>query len=303
MGDIRTLDLNLLRALDMLLEEGSVTRTAERLGVTQPAVSNMLTRLRDHFGDPLLVRTQRGMTPTTRALDLVSPLKRILCEISTLCQPDAFDPVSASFVVSVAATDYALQVVLLPFIARLRHEAPGITVAVYPLHDCRLQEQLEKGQLDMALITPETCPPDMLSLTLFHEEYICAARKNHPDANGQMTLDQYCAADHIIVSYEGGQLCGATDRQLKALGRRRRVALSVPNFLALPELLLKTDLITMAPRRLLLGRRDLALFPPPSPLTVPGFDKILAWHCRTDSDPRYRWVREQLRSMSDDRGL
>lgn len=298
MGDIRILDLNLLRALDMLLEEGSVTRAAERLGVTQPAVSNMLTRLRENFGDPLLVRTQRGMTPTTRALDLVAPLKRILCEIGTLCQPDAFDPVAASFTVSIAATDYALQVILLPLIARLRQEAPGITLAVYPLDDARLQEQLEKGQLDMALITPETCPPDLLSSKLFHEEYICAARKNHPTAGMHMTLDQYCAAGHIIVSYEGGQFCGATDKKLETLGRRRHVALSVPNFLALPDLLLKTDLITMAPRRLLHGRKDLTLFSPPSPLTVPGFDKILAWHCRTGGDPRYQWLRSKIAEIT-----
>ncbi|MCH4023006.1 MAG: LysR family transcriptional regulator [Acetobacter sp.] len=294
MSDIRSLDLNLLRALDILLEEGSVTRTAERLGVTQPAVSNMLTRLRENFDDPLLVRTQRGMTPTTRALDLVTPLKRILCEIGTLCQPDAFDPASASFTASIAATDYALQVVLLPFIAQLRQEAPGITLAVHPLDDGRLQEQLEKGQIDMAVTTPETCPPDMLSSPLFHEEYICAARKNHPTANRKMTLDQYCEAGHIIVSYEGGRFCGATDRQLETLGRTRHVALSVPNFLALPDLLLKTDLITMAPRKLLHGRKDLALFSPPSPLTVPGFDNILVWHCRTGSDPRYQWLRGKV---------
>ena len=138
MGDSRTIDLNRRRAVVILHEEGSGTRAAERRGVTQPAVSNMLTRLRENFGDPLLVRTQRGMTPTTRALDLVAPLKRILCEIGTLCQPDAFDPVSASFTASIAATDYALQVVLLPLIARLRQEAPGITLAAYPLDDALL---------------------------------------------------------------------------------------------------------------------------------------------------------------------
>lgn len=294
MGDIRNLDLNLLRALDILLEEGSVTRAAERLGVTQPAVSNMLTRLRENFGDPLLVRTQRGMTPTTRALELAVPLKQILCEIATLCQPDAFDPASASFTLSIAATDYSLQVVLLPFIARLRQEAPNITLAVYPLDDHRLHEQLEKGQLDMALITPETCPPDLLMSKLFHETYICAARKNHPTAGPSMTLDQYCEAGHIIVSYEGGNLCGTTDRQLKTLGRSRRVALSVPSFLALPHILAETDLITMVPRRLLANREDLVLFEPPAPLVVPGFDKILAWHCRTGNDPRYQWVRKNL---------
>ena len=146
----------------------------------------------------------------------------------------------------------------------------------------------------MAPTTPETCPSDLPSLKLFHEEYICAARKSHPTAGMNMTLDQYCAAGHIIVSYEGGLFCGATDRQLETLGCKRHVALSVPNFLALPDLLLKTDLITMAPRRLLHGRKDLVLFSPPSPLTVPGFDKILAWHCRTGSDPRYQWLRGKV---------
>jgi len=139
--DIKTVDLNLLKAFDALMDERSVTRTAARLAVTQPAVSGMLNRLRESFGDLLFVRTQRGMVPTPRALELAGPVKHVLAQVETLLRPSAFDPASASFTLSIATTDYALKAVVTPFLAALRPLAPAIRVAVRAIDEARLRAQ------------------------------------------------------------------------------------------------------------------------------------------------------------------
>jgi DNA-binding transcriptional LysR family regulator len=132
-ADLRTLDLNLLKTLDALLDERSVTRTAARLALTQPAVSGMLNRLRDYFDDPLFVRAPHGIVPTTRAEELAAPVKRILADIDVLLQPVSFDPITANLTFTLAATDYALRAVVVPFIAALKVQAPSIRVRVVPV--------------------------------------------------------------------------------------------------------------------------------------------------------------------------
>ena len=159
--DIRNLDLNLLKTLDALLDERSVTRAAQRLALTQPAVSGMLVRLRDSFGDPLFVRAQRGMLPTARALELAAPVKQLLSDIEQLLQPAHFDPRSAELTLRLAATDYALSAVVVPFLAALRERAPGIRLAVLPVQDMQLLEQFERGAIDLALVTPQSTPGEL----------------------------------------------------------------------------------------------------------------------------------------------
>lgn len=292
-GDIRSVDLNLLKALDALLDERNVTRAAQRLSLTQPAVSGMLTRLRETFDDPLFVRTQRGIAPTLRALELAAPIKQILADVQTLLQPPAFEPASAQMVLNIAATDYALQVVVTPFLTELRRKAPGIRVAILPAQDPRLQAQLERGDIHLALITPENTPPDLHAHRLFDERYVCVMRQSHPDAAGKrLSMKRFCALDHALVSYTGGSFRGVTDDALAALGHERRVTLSVTSFLVLPKILIHSDLMAVVPERLVRGVRGLAVFEPP--LDIPGFTKTAAWHERTHRDPGHRWVRELL---------
>jgi DNA-binding transcriptional LysR family regulator len=293
MGDVRSLDLNLLKALDALLDERSVTRAAARLGLTQPAVSGMLTRLRESFDDPLFVRTQRGVVPTLRAAELAGPVKRALSDIEALLQPAAFEPSTTSFTLSLAATDYALRVIMVPFLSALRPRAPDVRVAVRPIQDDRAQAQLERGDLDLALMAAETTAPDLHARRLFDEQYVCALRQDHPDAaGGRLSLDRFCALDHALVSYAGGGFRGVTDDALAKLGRERRVPLSVPSFLVLPEILRASDLVAVVPRRLVSGAEGLALLDPP--IEIPGFTKVAAWRERTHRDPGHRWVRALL---------
>lgn len=290
--DIRTLDLNLLKTLDALLEERSVTRAAARLGLTQPAVSGMLTRLRDAFGDPLFIRAQRGIVPTPRAQELAAPLREALSGIEAMLQPAAFDPARADFTLGIAATDYALRAILVPFMAALRARAPGIRVAVLPVQAARLPEQLERGELHLALVTPESLPPGLRARRLFEERYVCALRAGHPAAAAPLDLDRFCALDHAMVSLTGGGFQGVTDEVLARLGRQRRVSLSVMSFLALVEILRESDLVAVVPERLVAGAAGLALRPPP--LDIPGFTKLAVWHERTQRDPGHRWVRALL---------
>lgn len=293
MRDIKTLDLNLLKALDALLDERSVTRAAARLSLTQPAVSGMLTRLRDSFGDPLFVRNQRGIIPTPRALELALPVKKVLDEIGELLQPALFDPATAAMTVSIAATDYALKTILVPFLARLREVAPGIRVAIHPVEDDRLQGQLESGELDLVLITPEVTLPGLHARRLFDERYVSVMRSSHPAATtGSLTLAQFCQLDHAIVSYVGGRFRGATDIALAQQGLSRHVTLSVNSFTALTEILLITDLIAVMPERLVRHQPGLICMEPPLPIS--GFTKVAAWHDRTHHDSSHAWVRAFL---------
>ncbi len=294
-SDIRKLDLNLLKALDALLDEGSVTGAARRLALTQPAVSGMLTRLRDHFDDPLFVRARHGMVPTLRARELAGPVKQILADIGGLLTPTRFDPQQARMTYTIAATDYALKAVIVPLMAALKQQAPGIRVAVIPVDSARLAVQFERGDIDLALVTPQTTPEGLHGRELYQEQYVCMLRNGHPAlAEGELSLARFCQLEHILVSGHGS-FHGVTDDALAAIGRERRVGMAVSSFLVVLEVLRTTDMIAMVPRRLAQQAEDLTLLAPP--LAVPGFIKSMAWHERNHRDPAQRWIRSLLVSL------
>ncbi|HDT3058776.1 TPA: LysR family transcriptional regulator [Enterobacter hormaechei subsp. steigerwaltii] len=295
-ADLRTLDLNLLKTLDALLDERSVTRAAARLALTQPAVSGMLNRLRDYFEDPLFIRAPHGIVPTTRAEAMAAPVKRILADIDELLQPIAFDPLTATFTFTLAATDYALRAVVVPFIAALKVQAPGIRVRVVPVESDRLVSQLEQGSVDVALITPHTTPDELHSRALYDERYVCMMRADHPDAGQPMTLDRFCAQEHVLVSYEGDGFRGVTDGALEKTGRTRHVGLSVSNFLVLPDVLALSDMIAVVPSRI--AEKQTGMFVCETPVPVPGFTKSMAWHGRTHRNLAQAWLRGLLLETS-----
>jgi DNA-binding transcriptional LysR family regulator len=293
MRDIRSLDLNLLRTLDALLDERSVTKAADRLALTQPAVSGALARLRESFDDPLFVRTQRGIVPTPRAMQIVGPLKQILGEVETLLRPATFEPSTAAFTISVAATDYAFRAAVIPFLSKLRQIAPGVRVAARPVEDDRVEAQFDRGDLDLALMTQEAALPALHSQHLFDESYVCVLRADHPDATAKtLSIDRFCALDHALVSFTGERFWGVTDDALARIGRRRCIAVSITGFLVLTDVLLTTDLIAVVPRRLVSGVDGLVLLKPP--IDIPGFSKLVVWHERTHYDPGHQWARTLL---------
>lgn len=292
---IATMDLNLLRALDALLETRSVTAAALRLGLTQPAMSGKLARLREAFDDPLFVRTQHGMLPTSRAEALAQPLKAALGTVEGMLQPAAFDPARAELTIRIAATDYAQRVVILPLLAMLRRQAPGIRMSVRPVDMGTMPVHLEQGALDMALTTPETAADTLRSRKLFEENYVFVMREGHPASQAPLDLDTFCGLDHAIMSHDGSSFRGATDLALDAMGRHRRVAVSVPSFIVLIDLIRASDCCALLPRRLVDGEKGLIVIPPP--FAVAGFTKVLVWHERTHHDPGMIWVRERLAQL------
>ena len=295
MKDIRRIDLNLLVALEALLEEQSVTRAAKRLALTQPTVSAMLARLRRVFGDPLFVRTQRGILPTPRAAALAPLLKQWLTEGRALVVERHFDPATAEFTTSVSANDYIQSALIVPFVKRLRREAPHARLAVRSPQFSDIPSMLADGELDLCITTgPELPSIDLPSRLLYEERYVCVVRKAHPlKTRTAPTLDQFCRYPHAMVSPTEGRFVGPTDKALALVGRKRQVVLSAPGFLILPEILKTDDLIAVVPERVLRGRMaGLRTFAPP--IAIPGFSVILLWHPRLHKDATHRWLRERL---------
>ena len=293
MKSLQTIDLNLLKAFSVLMEERNVSKAAEHLAITQPAMSGVLARLRDSFDDPLFVRVQRGVVPTNRALELAPQVKKVLNEVEQLLQPPQFDPTKAELTVRIACTDYAMRAVIVPFLRLLKIQAPKIKVAVLAINESIVQNQLEQRQIDFALVTPDFQAPDIHAQNLYDERYICAVRHNHPIAQQtELTLEQFCQLEQALISYHGCSFSGVTDKALQAMGLQRNVSLSVQNFIILPELLEQSDLLAVVPERLITHLDNLKRFKPP--LKIQDFTKTLIWHERTHKDPAYRWIRELI---------
>jgi len=295
---LRKLDLNLLLTLDTLLIEHNVTRAAERLHLSQPTVSAQLTRLRDFFGDPLLLPGPRGMRPTARADALREPLRQALAALAQAIAPTIpFDPAQASNTWRIAAFDYSEQAVLLPRLQHLREAAPNTRLAVVQSVPSLVARKAEQGDIDLAFLIESEAPPELRRRRLFTEHYVLAGRKGHPRLQRKPTLAQFCKLEHVIVSPHGGGFQGVTDAALAEVGLSRRVVLSVPHFLFLRSVLASTDLVALLPSRLV--RDDPALQVVAPPLAVPGFEMLMLWPERVHRDPAHRWLREQLAGTSD----
>lgn len=292
-NSLRQLDLNLLVTLDTLLAELNVTRAAERLHLAQPTVSVQLARLREFFADPLLLPGPRGMRPTARADELREPLRHALAALTQVVAPTTpFDPVQACHTWRVAAFDYSEYTVLMPALAELRNVAPATRLAVIQAAPGHIAKMAERGDIDLAFLTGTEAPPDLRRRQLFTEQYVLAGRAGHPHLQPDMTIEQFCALDHAMVSPEGGGFHGMTDRVLAERGMTRQVALSVPHFLFLGAVLASTDLVAMVPSRLVSSNPSLQTVKPP--IIVPGFDMFMLWPERVHRDPAHQWLREHI---------
>ncbi|MFL6696124.1 MAG: LysR family transcriptional regulator [Vitreoscilla sp.] len=293
MNNTSRLDLNLLLTLDTLLAERHVTRAAARLHLSQPAVSVQLARLREAFGDPLLIPGPRGMLPTARAEALRGPLREALAGLQAAVAPAApFDPATADTTWTIAATDYSGLAVVVPTLARLRGAAPATRLAILESAPQRVARLAEDGAIDLGLQTMDRVDPAMHARKLFDERYVLVARRGHPKLRRRPSLATFCALEHVLVSPDGGGFSGVTDTALAALGRQRRVVLSLPHFIGAMSAVASSDLVAMLPQRLVAGRPDLQTFEPP--LHVPGFEMGMFWHERRHRDPGHRWLREQV---------
>jgi DNA-binding transcriptional LysR family regulator len=300
--DLRSLDLNLLIALDALLAERNVTRAAARLHLSQSAMSAALARLRDAFGDPLLLRTARGMLPTMRGAQLAGPVKQVLMEIERLMRANVdFDPRTARETFRIAASDYVEFAILPQLVDHLEAYAPHCRLAVRAMDFTTIGQQLEAGEVDFAVLALQNAPVEMRSRPLYKERFVCVLRRDHPAAadlgpGDELPLDTFCTLDHVLVSPRGAAFTAQTDEGLAAIGRRRNVRLSVPHFLLVPEILARSDMIAVLPERLARGYQTrLAVLE--LPVAMASFTIAAVWHERAHRGPAQAWLREALAQL------
>ena len=291
----KRLDLNLLITLEALLAEQNVTRAATRLHLSQPAVSAQLARLRQVFDDPLLVPVQRGMAPTAKALELLAPLREALDQVrATVAMHQEFDPAREELSVYVACTDYLQAAAVQPLAIRLRRDAPGVRLGVRNLDVPRLEDQMVRGEVDLALMTLHTAPPGLRTRPLFQERYVLTGRQGHPNLREGLEVEAFASLEHVVVSLSGGNFVTAVDQALAAMGHGRRVVLSAASFLTVPDLLKDSDFVALVPSRLVQGRRGEGLMCVEPPFPVEGFAVHMVWHERSHGHAAQRWVRDAI---------
>jgi DNA-binding transcriptional LysR family regulator len=292
---LRRLDLNLLVTLDALLSEQNVTRAARLLNLAQSTVSLQLGRLRELLDDPLLLPGPRGMSPTERARELRGPLRDALVALEGALSPSGtFEPTLSDQTWKVAASDYAATALVWPSLALLRRLAPNTRLALLNKHPVSLANDLESGQLDLALHTRDDAPSKLRQRSLVHERYVLAGRRGHPALATKLSLKAFCGLEHAVMSPNGAGFVGSTDQALAAKGLERRVVLSVSNFNSLVSALAHSDLVAVVPERLV--RDEPALHVQAPPLAIPGFEMLMLWPERLHRDPAHRWLRDLIAS-------
>jgi DNA-binding transcriptional LysR family regulator len=308
--NLRTFDLNLLKVFDAVMSERSLTRAAARLALTQPAVSNALRRLRDALGDELLVRRGNGLEPTGRALELWPHVREALRTLEVSLAPANFDPATAdqTFVLTMADATAAE---LMPGLVRvLEVEAPRVTLRVVPLTTRDPRRLLSDGEADLAIGHFPTVLADLsaqaqagttvqfLHHRLFAGTYVCVMRQGHPLADKPLTLDRFCSARHMLVSFSG-RAFGFIDEALALIGRNRLVVLTVNQFFTAGKVVAHSDLLTVLPKHFIsvtgfegqLVQREI-------PFAVPAIQMDALWHQRADGASAHAWLRAKVIALA-----
>lgn len=291
-----TPDLNLLVALDVLLDEGNVARAARRLHLSPSAMSRTLARLRQTTGDPLLVRAGRGLVPSPRALEVRERVHQLVHEAEAVLRPaEAPDFGRLDRTLTLRASDGFAENFGPGLIERLRQDAPGVRLRFMPkLHkDSAL---LRDGSVDLETgVIGETTGPEVRARTLFKDRFVGVVGPQHPWADGEMSPSRYAAGQHVLVSRTGAER-GAIDEALAPLGLQREIATIVGGFSAALALARATELVATVPERHT-GNLRAGLFSFPLPFPSPEIVVSMLWHPRTDADPVQRWLRACVREV------
>jgi DNA-binding transcriptional LysR family regulator len=304
--NFRTLDLNLLRVFDEVMAERSLTRAARNLSLTQPAVSNALRRLREALGDELVQRSGQGMAPTSRAVAIWPAVREALRQLQESLIPNEFVPAEATLTFVLAMADATAASLIPGLNDMLEQEAPGIALRVVPLTTRDPRRLLDEESCDLAVGYFPSVVPDLtakaqsgetlpfLFQRLYDGEYVCVMRKDHPLASGPLTLNRYCAARHMLVSFSGRPY-GFIDESLAALGRKRRVVLTVNQFFTAGRVVAHSNLLTVLPRHFVqvTGIAD-QLAQRPLPFKVSPLHIDALWHRRSEQQSAHVWLRQAV---------
>jgi DNA-binding transcriptional LysR family regulator len=295
--NVQALDLNLLRVFDAVLRDRSVTSAARRLGLTQPAVSNALARLRALFEDALFVRTPTGMDATPFSRELAEPVRQALALLeSALVHGPGFDAATSTRAFRFYMSDLGQIEFLPPLVERAQRVAPGVRLEAVALEVEDIGDALAAGALDLAVGFLPGLGPPVRRQPLFRDPYVCLVRADHPAIGKKLTRKLFLAASHALVSYKGGHR--VIEEALERAGLARRIALRVPHFTVVPMVLERTDLILTLPSRVARVYQQRGRFrslPPPVP--IPPADVAAHWHERYERDPGNRWLREMIMEL------
>lgn len=302
--NFRTLDLNLLKVFDVVMAERNVTRAAERLAMTQPAVSNALRRLRDSTREELFIPTSTGVVPTAHAQALWPIVRESLHSLQHALAPEAFDPRSDDRPFTLAMADATAAVFAPSLAAELEHQQARVDLRLVGLHTRDPRPMLEQGDVDVAVgffpdvrVALADQADEALAVLdpLYGCEYRCVMRAGHPlAAPGALTLDSYCEAQHVRVSFSGRQR-SFVDGALATLGRRRQVLMTVTHFFTASAVVRQSDLLTVLPENFVLASgflRELASCK--VPFDLPRIDVGMLWHRRHEHDSAQRWLRDTI---------
>ncbi|WP_207062218.1 LysR family transcriptional regulator [Motiliproteus sp. SC1-56] len=307
--NIDRIDLNLLVYLDALLRERNVTKAANQLGLSQPAMSNGLRRLRDLFGDPLLVRTSDGMTPTERANELQPQVRDVLARIEKAVQPNTpFDPSTSDRIFRIVSSDYSESTLMPSLLKRLRNEAPDVRLDLMPPSDATF-EDVEQGKIDMVINRFDSMPQSFHQKTVWKDSFSCLISTKNPILD-HFDLDSYAAAKHVWVSKTGWgvgvgvnphdvQRLGWVDAALNRLNRKRRITVFTRHYQAAMLLAERKDLIVTLPSkaaRMMRNNPNIVIKSPP--FDIPPFELKMAWSPLLQHSPAHRWMRQLVMEVA-----
>ena len=291
--ELHELDLNLLVAFDRLLVERRVSKVAEHLGISQPAVSNSLAKLRKLFGDELFLRTPRGMEPTPYAEQLAESVSHALALIhSGVNQRTSFEPSTATRSFTIGMTDIGEAYFLPSLIERLHRDAPGVTLSTVRNTAVNLRDELESGKVDLAIGLLPALKAGFFQRRLFKQGYVCLMRRGHPLDKRKISLPEFSAAEHLVV-VSAGTGHGKVDELLQRGGIERSVRLTVPHYMSVGHILRRSDLIATVPERLAESLVEpFGLAKVPHPARLPEVAINVFWHAKYHRSPASRWLRD-----------
>ena len=291
--ELREIDLNLLVVFNELLRLRRVSAVAEALGISQPAISNALNRLRKLLGDELFLRTSRGMVPTPFAENLAEPIGYALGAIhNTLNAQSAFEPASSTRNFTIAMTDIGEIYFLPDLMKRLSKVAPGVTISTVRNHTVNLREEMESGRVDLAIGFMPDLKAGFFQRRLFRQRYVCIFRKGHPLAREGMTIGSFSNAEHVAI-VAAGTGHSMVDEVIQRAGVPRQVRLRVPHFVAVGHILQTTDMIAVVPEAY--AERTLKPFgleTAACPVKIPDIVINVLWHARNNREPASQWLRQ-----------
>jgi DNA-binding transcriptional LysR family regulator len=291
--NLRKLDLNLLIALDVLITEASVTKAAEKLNMSQSAMSYSLKRLRTILNNDILIRTSREMEVTPYARQISDRVHQILTEIeSTLLSKEIFNPTTAQETFRIAASDYVEATIGINLIQRLTTQAPGIRIRISNLNKETVIDALDNNRIDLIINARLPFKSWHIQQNLYREEFVCVVRSD--DELTELSMEDYLLRSHLLVSMRD-DFQGTVDKILERQQQSRQVIWSTPHFMAIPFLLANSDCVALLPRRMAqqcARAMDLKLLPPP--MAIEGFTVSMIWHQRNTNRPQHQWLRTQV---------